>query len=221
MDINLEIQNFPFWDKLNEKEKRMMINGATYRKYDKNQMVYGYSDACLGIIYVKKGGIRVYTTSEDGREVTFFHIEEGDFCILSASCVIGQMMIDVQLLADEETELLAIHSGTFAQVMDNNIYVKAFAFELSTTRMTSVVWVMQQILFDHFDERLARFLLSVYEKTGEKKIKMTQEYVAQEVNSAREVVARMLKQFASDGWIEINRRAITLKDIEALENLVK
>ncbi|MBE5958390.1 MAG: Crp/Fnr family transcriptional regulator [Lachnospiraceae bacterium] len=221
MDINLEIQNFPFWDKLNETEKRMMINGATYRKYDKNQMVYGYSDACLGIIYVKKGGIRVYTTSEDGREVTFFHIEEGDFCILSASCVIGQMMIDVQLLADEETELLAIHSGTFAQVMDNNIYVKAFAFELSTTRMTSVVWVMQQILFDHFDERLARFLLSVYEKTGEKKIKMTQEYMAQEVNSAREVVARMLKQFASDGWIEINRGAITLKDIEALENLVK
>ena len=49
---------------------------------------------------------------------------------------------------------------------------------------------------------------------------MTQEEMAREVNSAREVVARMLRQFASDGWIESKRGAVVLKDIEALKNIV-
>ena len=45
--------------------------------------------------------------------------------------------------------------------------------------------------------------------------------MAKEVNSAREVVARMLRQFADDGWVEINRGQITLTDIEALKSLVE
>ena len=69
----------------------------------------------------------------------------------------------------------------------------------------AVLATFQQILFAHFDKRLARLLLSIYEKTGERTIKMMQEAMAQEVNSAREVVARMLKTFAGEGWIEINR----------------
>ena len=72
-------------------------------------------------------------------------------------------------------------------------------------------------MFARFDVRMARFLLSVYEKTGENKIQMTQEAIAKEVNSAREVVARMLKQFASDELIELNRGAIVIKNIEGLD----
>ncbi len=83
-----------------------------------------------------------------------------------------------------------------------------------------MVWVMQEILFARFDVRMARFLLSVYEKTGENKIQMTQEAIAKEVNSAREVVARMLKQFASDELIEINRGVIIIKDFKGLKKII-
>ena len=221
MNIESEIVKIPFWNDLTNVEKSIMKKAATVRKYEKDQMIYGFSDACLGLINVKKGSIRVYTTSEDGREITFFHIEEGEWCILSAACAIGQVALDVQLTADRETELLAIHSGTVAQIIEQNIYAKSFVLELSTSRLSSVVWVMQEILFAHFDERLARFLLNEYEKTGNAKIKMTQEHIAKEVNSAREVVARMLKQFAGDGLIAISRGVITITDVQALKKLVR
>ena len=45
--------------------------------------------------------------------------------------------------------------------------------------------------------------------------------MAQEVNSAREVVARMLRQFASEGWIEVKRGAVILKNTEELKNISK
>ncbi|MGN0733771.1 MAG: Crp/Fnr family transcriptional regulator [Emergencia sp.] len=221
MNIDNLVKKLPYWDLLTDEERNLLIRGTTHRVYRKNEYIHGFSDACLGMVYVIKGSIRVYMTSEEGREVTLFHIAEGDSCILSASCAIGEITLEVQLTAEEDTDIAAVHAGCFQKLMERNIQVKCFAFELSTKRFSTVMWVMQQILFAHFDERMARLLLSIYEKTGEKKIKMTQEAMAQEVNSAREVVARMLKNFAGEGWIEINRGVITLKDIDALKNIIK
>lgn len=48
---------------------------------------------------------------------------------------------------------------------------------------------------------------------------MTQEEIAESTNSAREVVARMLRQFASDGLIESKRGVVILKDLEGLEKI--
>lgn len=220
MNIEDDVKKLSYWDSLSEEEKAVLMRGTTGRSYQKNEYIHGFSDACLGMVYVCRGSIRVYTTSEEGREVTLFHISEGECCIMSASCVITGVSLDVQLLAEEETEIMAVHSGTVQKLMDSNIYVKCFAYELAVKRFSSVVWVMQEILFARFDVRMARFLLSVYEKTGKLNIQMTQEAIAIEVNSAREVVARMLKQFASDNLIELKRGTIVLKNIDGLKKII-
>lgn len=220
MNIEDDVKKLSYWDSLSEEEKAVLMRGTTGRSYQKNEYIHGFSDACLGMVYVCRGSIRVYTTSEEGREVTLFHISEGECCIMSASCVITGISLDVQLLAEEETEIVAVHSGTIQKLMDSNIYVKCFAYELAVKRFSSVVWVMQEILFARFDVRMARFLLSVYEKTGKLNIQMTQEAIAIEVNSAREVVARMLKQFASDNLIELKRGTIVLKNIDGLKKII-
>ena len=49
---------------------------------------------------------------------------------------------------------------------------------------------------------------------------MTHEQIAQNTSSAREVVARMLKRFASDGLVDVSKRgAVRLTDIEGLKNI--
>jgi len=221
MDINEAIKQLPFWKNLLDEEKIHLLSGAVLRMYKKASYIYGMTDECLGMIYVQKGSIRVYFTTEEGREITLFHIGSGECCIMSASCVISGISLEVQLYVEEETEIIAIHSGMVQKLMDSNIYVRCFAYELATKRFSDVVWVMQEILFARFDVRMARFLLSIYEKTGEKKIQMTQDAIAKEVNSAREVVARMLKQFASDELIELYRGMIIIKDFKGLKKIIK
>lgn len=212
--------NLPYWDDLYDNEREQLERNAALIQYEKDEFINGFTDSCLGMVYVTKGSIRVFITSDEGREITLFHIAEEDSCILSASCVIGEISLDVQLVAEDDTEIIAVPTGVFKKLMESNIDVRCFAYELSTRRFSTVVWVMQQILFHRFDERLARLLLDIYKETGNPTIKMTQEDIAREVNSAREVVARMLKQFADDRWVEINRGQITLKNIKALEDLL-
>ena len=211
---------YPYWNDLNDEEKETVSRGTIVRHYHKGAYIYGLEDTCLGMIYVLKGSIRVYISSHEGREVTLFHITKGESCILSASCAIGEISLDVQLTAEIDTDIMAVHAGIYQKIKESNIHVRCFSFELASQRFSSVVWVLQQILFDHFDQRLARFLIWEYEKTGDKSIKMTQEEIAVEVNSAREVVARMLRQFLAQGWIEMSRGSITLMNIEALKSLL-
>ena len=79
--------------------------------------------------------------------------------------------------------------------------------------------VVNDLAREDMAECVEFFLLNEYKLTGVTEIRMTQEQIAQNVNSAREVVARMLKQFALDGLIENQRGVIVLKDIGGLEKL--
>ena len=105
MDNNEVVRQIPFWKNLLDDEKKQLLSGSVLRMYKKDSYIYGMTDACLGMIYVQKGSIRVYITNEEGREITLFHIGSGECCIMSASCVITGISLDVQLYTEEETEI--------------------------------------------------------------------------------------------------------------------
>ena len=74
--------------------------------------------------------------------------------------------IRVYITNEEGREIMAIHSRIVQKLMDSNIYVRCFVYELATKRFSDVVWVLQEILFAKFDVRMARFLLSIYKNDG-------------------------------------------------------
>ncbi len=213
------LNRLPFWNDLTEDEKTSIARNSYVQSFAKNETPYGHGEKCLGMIHLLSGHLRVYILSEDGREITLFRVNPGDSCVISASCVISQIKFETIMEAEENSEMLIVNSGTFQSIADKNLHVKCFMFQVATERFSQVMWVMQEVLFLRFDQRLARFFISEYEKTGKPGIKMTQEEMAKRVNSAREVVARMLKEFASDGLVEVSRGCVTLKDIDAIRLL--
>ena len=209
----------PFWGKLSKDEISRLEQSIVVSTFSKGELISGNADSCTGMIIVEKGDVRVSIVSEDGRQITLFHVKEREVCVTTASCVISQLTFDTVVSAEEKTTLWVIPSAMLGRLAESNIYVKAYMYELLTERFSTVVWVMEQILFQGIDHRLAHFLVSCYEKTDQTEIVMTQEAIAAEVNTAREVVARMLKQFASDHLVELKRGRVILKDIDSLKQL--
>lgn len=97
--------------------------------------------------------------------------------------------------------------------------MKIFALETAVSRFSDVMWVMQQVLFMSMDRRLALFLYDETVRTGTPVIALTQEQIAGYIGSAREVVSRMLKYFASEGLVEVARKGITVLDKQRLRKL--
>lgn len=210
----------PFWSKLSENEKSLVLRSTVIRSYAKGTDIYGFRESCLGMIYIINGSIRVYILSDEGREITLFRYESGETCVLSSSCVIDQITFDTHMEAESDCTLMILNSGSFRKLTDQNIFVRCYMYETLSERFSSVMWTMQQILFERFDSRLASFLISEYERTGSVEIRMTHEQIAQYVNSAREVVARMMKRFSSDGLVELKRGTVILKNTAELKKLI-
>lgn len=57
------------------------------------------------------------------------------------------------------------------------------------------------------------------ERTNSNTVRMTHEQIARNISSAREAVARMLKQFTQDGLVELKRGEIIIKDTDGLKRL--
>lgn len=213
------LNKLPFWTSLTEQEKEILRKSAVIRRYEKGSFIHSSDRDCLGMLFIISGEIRTYILSDEGREITLFRLYPNDLCVLSASCVISQISFDTQMTARQDTEVLIIPSNITALLKEQNISVRCFLYEQATERFSEVMWAMQQILFKGLDQRLAAFLVEECERTNSNTVRMTHEQIARNISSAREAVARMLKQFTQDGLVELKRGEIIIKDTDGLKRL--
>ena len=148
------------------------------------------------------------------------NIEENDIEVLSASCVFNQITFDTELIAKEDCELLIVSVNYLSKLIEENIYVRSYVYESLADRFSDVMWSIQQILFFKIDQRIASYLIDKANKEKTLTLSTTQENIALEINSAREVVTRMLKKFQKEKLIEINRKEITIIDKENLLKII-
>lgn len=217
--ISLFESAFPFWNSLSEWDQKTFVLSSYEVKYNRGMNVHDGGE-CTGVILVKSGCLRLYLLSDEGKEVTLYRLFAGEMCILSASCVLDNLTFDVFIDAEEDSECVVVGGCAYEGVWQKNNDVKIFTYETALSRFSDVMWVMQQILFMSMDKRLAIFLLDEVAKTGGDTVKLTHEQIAKYMGSAREVVSRMLKYFASEGLISASRsEGIKILDKKRLREL--
>lgn len=209
--------HFPAWDKLSLSQQQMIIRASKLSVLPAKSPVHSSAMGCSGLLIVKQGALRVYTLSEEGRDITLYRLKTGDICILSASCVLPDISLDIFIETLADSKIIQILPDTFGYVMQNNIYLEAQVYKLATSRLCKITRAMQQMIFIGFDKRLASFLLS---EAQDGEVKMTHEQIAKLMGTAREVVTRMLKDFSERGWVELMRGRIKIIDEKSLSRKI-
>ena len=295
------LEQLPFWSHLSDDEKQMTESLSVIRDFDKGNILHAMDKDCLGLAVVLKGSVRAYMMSEEGREITLYHILEGEWDVLTASCIMYQITFDTQMVIEEDSRIMVVPTTALARLKEENVYVRSFIYESLTERFSDVMWTMQQILFYGIDQRIAAFLVhrgmeqgcfsakameafdaektrpgvdrtsgsgrgsdqksgsdrksdldhgsnkksglnqsagldkksGVDQKPGVDQssgpaeipdcpeIRVTHEEIAREISTAREVVARIIKNFIKDGLIETGRGKIKIKDPKGLYQLAE
>ena len=212
---------FPFWDQLTADEQERLCRFTRPVHYARGARVHSPLESCVGILLLRSGQLRSYLLSDDGRDVTLYRLFAGEVCILSASCVMDSVNVDLYIDAEEDTEAYCISAGIFRQLMQENVYVRCYAYQLTAERFSDTMWTMQQVLFMSADRRLAIFLTDELAKTGGDEVRMTHDQIARYMGSAREVVSRMLKYFAQEGWVRLYRGGVQVLDKKKLQTLAR
>ena len=217
--LELFSSTFPFWNDISQYDRDTFIKSSQTVSFPAGRNIHDGGE-CTGVILVKSGALRLYLLSDEGKEVTLYRLFPGDTCILSASCVLHNLTFDVMIDADEDSECVVVGGCAYEGLWQRSDAVKIYTYETALSRFSDVMWVMHQILFMSMDKRLAIFLLDEASKNGGDTIKLTHEQIAKYMGSAREVVSRMLKYFASEGLISQSRsEGIKILDKKRLRNL--
>ena len=216
----MELQTyFPFWEKLTPQQQEKLAEVTRPMTAKAGTLVHNGQMDCLGLLLIQSGQLRVYTLSEEGREVTLYRLFERDICLFSASCVMPDIQFEVMIEAEKDTQLYVVPSCLFKNFMQESAPVANYTYQLISSRFSEVMWLMEQIMWKSFDKRLARFLLeeSALEESCE--LKITHEKIANHMGTAREVVTRMLRYFQNEGLVKLTRGTVELTDPKALEEL--
>lgn len=217
--VKLFSNAFPFWDGLSDWDKDTFVKSSFQVKFNRGATVHD-GDECTGVILIKSGCLRLYLLSDEGKEVTLYRLFPGEMCIFSASCVLDTLTFDVFIDAEEDTECVIVGGCAYEGVWQKSDAVKIFTYETALSRFSDIMWVMQQVLCMSMDKRLAIFLLDEAAKNGSDTVKLTHEQIAKYMSSAREVVSRMLKYFASEGIITSSRsEGIKIVDKKKLRSI--
>ena len=154
---------FPFWKHLTKEQQNRLSYSIHERKVPKGTIL-------------QKGQLRVYTISDEGREITLYRLFERDICLFSASCIMSSIQFDIAVSADADSVLYHIPPKIYQQLMRESAAVANYTNELMASRFSNVMWLFDQILYKRLDSRLAAFLVEEMElqQTDELKMKYFQ-----------------------------------------------
>lgn len=218
LDLGFIKSALPFWDQLEEKDIDLLETRLVKRTFEKGQSVHDGGD-CTGLVLVKEGQLRTFILSETGREITLFRLFEWDVCILTSSCVMKNISFDINAEAEKDTEIYLLAAEAFKKLAEGNAAVKDFNTEIISSRLSDLMWVVEQVVFKSLDQRLANFLLDMYSIEGRCELHITHDAIARNIGSAREAVTRMLKYFQDEGILSLSRGQIRLNKLENLQTI--
>ncbi len=211
----------PFWVKLTEAQRTLLRDTVRERRFARGSVVQNTSENCLGLLLVTGGQLRVYTVSEEGRELTLFRLFGRDICLFSASCILASFQAGVMISAQEDTTVLHIPPDVYKRLMQESAPVANYTNELMASRLSEVMWLLDQLQNKKMDTRIAAFLIEESRIQGSAVLAITHEEIANHLGSAREVVTRMLRYFQSEGLIRSGRGVLTLLDEKRLLSLAR
>ncbi len=209
----------PFWGKLIPGQREQLRASAVRRVFEQGDNVRRGPEHCIGLLMVCSGQLRVYITSDSGREVTLYRLFERDICLLSASCMMPNIQFEVSVQAWERTEVVVIPAAVYQELAKTSLPVAAYTSDLMAARLSDVMWLLDQVMNKSFDSRLAAFLL---EEAGENMVlQRTHEEIARYLGSAREVVTRMLRYFQDEGAVSLSRGVVHIRDAALLKRYAR
>ncbi len=162
------------------------------------------------------GVVRVYKIGETGREITLYRFGNGESCILTANAILSQKTFPAIATVERDAEAVMIPADTFREWVRRYDPWREFVFDLLSERLSTVMAVVEEVVFQRMDRRVASLLLDKF-IVGQP-IKITHQEIAAELGSSREVISRILEDFSQKGWVEVGRGTVAILDIDGLES---
>ena len=176
-------------------------------------VLFDVHQPCQGFPLVTTGSIRVVKPAANGRELPLYRVVPGESCIITSSCLLGHADYNARGIAETESTLVLLPRDLFDELLDQPAF-RSFVFNLFAERVADLMQLVEEVAFRKLDQRLAGLLLGKGHT-----IHATHQQLADELGSVREMVSRLLKNFAEQGLVRLGREQVEILDPAGLRHI--
>jgi CRP/FNR family transcriptional regulator len=186
----------------------IMERESSFKSYKAGEVIMRKGQYIRSTVLVLEGRVKIYRENEEGGEFLMYYLQPGEACAVSMICAVQSEASEVMARAEEDTELLMLPIQLMDELM--NKYKSWYQFVIRTyrSRFDELLTVIDNIAFRNMDERLEFYLQRHMQATGKNQIELSHQQIAEDLNSSREVISRLLKKMEQRGLVSLHRNMI-------------
>lgn len=164
-------------------------------------------------VLVLNGSIKIYRENDEGGEFLMYYIGPGEACAVSMICALQSKTSEIMAKTEDETEVIMLPVQLMDELMAKFKSWSQFVIQTYRRRFDELLTVIDHIAFRNMDERLEFYLKRSASVSGKQVLDVTHQQIADDLNSSREVISRLLKKMEQMGKIKLHRNAIELSGL--------
>jgi CRP/FNR family transcriptional regulator len=211
------IDDAPLLRRLDEPTKAALRDAAIRKQIPRGAVLFRPGDECVLFPLIVSGTVRVQRVTESGREIVLYRVANNETCILTTASLLSEDAYAAEGVAETDVTAYIVPAERFAALMNTSAGFRALVFDGYSKRIATLMSRIEEIVCTPINVRLAERLLAL--KGQDNRIAVTQQALAADLGTAREVVGRTLKIFERAGWVKLSRGGAEITDANALRAL--
>lgn len=157
-----------------------------------------------------RGAIKVMREDPDEGELLLYFIERGDTCAMTLTCCMGNSKSDIRAIAETDGTVLMIPIEKMEEWMTKYHSWRNFVINSYNNRLKEMLVAIDNLAFMKMEDRILNYLIEKSKLTDTTTLNTTHQDIANDLNTSRVVVSRILKKLENENQIKLNRKSIDL-----------
>jgi len=224
--IERTLAKVPIFSGLTESELGFLTERVVSRHYSAGETVFGEGEPCSGLYVVESGSVRIYKSSPNGREQVLSI--DGPGGSIAELPVFDGGNYPASAAAINNVNLLFVSKQDFQALCLAHPQVPLKVLRVVGARLRRLVGIIEVLSFTTVRHRLASYLFRLAQKSGKRTaagvevtLPITNQELAAQIGTVRELVSRNLSRFQAEGTLKIEGREVAICNLKALEEEIQ
>lgn len=207
------LRNVPIFNNLSDDELEAVKKYTVTRNFPKNSIIINEGDSSDSLYIIVSGRVTVYLSDENGKEVILNSQGAGDY--FGELALVDDDKRSASVVTAEKSTFFVISKADFKKVLALHPELAFNLIRGLTHRVRHLTDNVRSLALLDVYGRVAKTLLSLATDNGEELVidmKLTQQDIANRVGASREMVAKILKDLSTGGYISIDQKRITINE---------
>lgn len=187
-----------------------IIKVSTIKDFKEGERLMEIGEYIKKIPLLLSGAIKIIREDQKEGEIVLYYIEQGDTCAMTLTCCLGETKSQVRSIAERDGSVVLVPVGKMDEWLVKYKSWRNFVLNSYNTRMNELLSAVDSLAFMNMEERLCKLLQDKAKIYNSRFINNTHQELAEELNTSRVVISRILKTLENKGIIQLNRKYIEL-----------